>query len=404
MGAQFSVRPKRGEGSRHSGWATVACLALAILGCAASLPAASQTNSAPAAAKIDAPANTDNAADELVVATRVVPPFVIEDGAGELSGFSVDLWRAIAKESGLKSRFQVYETLPELLGAVQAGKNPVGIAATSVTADRERVVEFSQPMFRAGLQIMVPAGQSGGANVLRSVFSLGLLEAIGTVLLALLVPAHVAWFIHRCTPKSTWNISRAYWPGIVEAFYWSGEKMIGTASGAPGGAFGRAFNNIWSFLCVMVLASLTALIASALTVSTLESAINGPNDLAGKRVASVRGSTASAYLHELGASVADYPNFADAVAALERSNVRSGQWAPVALVYDAPIVLYFLNYDSDRKFRAVGPPFRAENYGIAFPLDSNIRHVVNTALLKLNENGTYDQINEKWFGKPGERN
>ena len=175
--------------------------------------------------------------------------------------------------------------------------------------------------------------------------------------------------------------------------------MIGTAVGMPGGHLGRVFNNVWSFLCVMVLASVTALIASALTLSSLRADINGPEDLAGKRVATVSGSTSAAYLRDLGASVEEYPDFEHAAAALGRASGVAGRTAAVALVYDAPIVLYFINNDAERKFLAVGPPFRAENYGIAFPLDSKIRHTVDTALQKLRENGTFDQIREKWFGK-----
>ena len=76
----------------------------------------------------------------------------------------------------------------------------------------------------------------------------------------------------------------------------------------------------------------------------------------------------------------------------------------MALVYDAPIILYFVNNDASHRFDPVGAPFREENYGIAFPLSSTIRHDVDAALVRLIENGTYDQIREKWFGKPATQN
>lgn len=365
---------------------------------AAALVLATLLGSAPAPAQ--QPTLPDDApiVGEIVVATRVLPPFVMTDKGGGLTGFSVDLWRAMAAETGLRSRFQVYDTLPELLASVTFNQSQAGIAAISITAEREQTMEFSQPMYRSGLQIMVPAGENGVLDMVRSVFSLRLLLAIGVLLLALLVPAHVAWAIHRFHPESTWKVSRSYVPGILQAFYWSGEKMIGTAIGSPGGSLGRAFNNVWSFLCVMVLASLTALIASALTVSSLRTDINGPEDLAGKRVATVSGSTSAAYLRDVGASVVEFPDFAAAVAGLGAPGSASRP-APVALVYDAPIIQYSINNDSERKFVAIGSPFRAENYGIAFPLDSKIRHRVDAALLKIRENGTFDQIREKWFGK-----
>ncbi len=58
-----------------------------------------------------------------------------------------------------------------------------------------------------------------------------------------------------------------------------------------------------------------------------------------------------------------------------------------------------VNQDDAHRFVAVGAPFRAENYGIAFPLGSDLGHKVNRALLRLSEDGTYDPIAERWFGK-----
>ncbi|MGK7937918.1 MAG: transporter substrate-binding domain-containing protein [Xenococcaceae cyanobacterium] len=48
--------------------------------------------------------------------------------------------------------------------------------------------------------------------------------------------------------------------------------------------------------------------------------------------------------------------------------------------------------------KQVGSPFKLQNYGIALPINSPYRKSVNFALLNLMENGTYNQIKEKWFG------
>ncbi len=92
--------------------------------------------------------------NSFVVATRVIPPFVFAD-KGELSGFSIDLWRSIATKLGIDSKFVEYSTVPDLLSAVKDSKANVGIAAISITAERQESFDFSLPMFAAGLQIMV---------------------------------------------------------------------------------------------------------------------------------------------------------------------------------------------------------------------------------------------------------
>ena len=68
-----------------------------------------------------------------------------------------------------------------------------------------------------------------------------------------------------------------------------------------------------------------------------------------------------------------------------------------AIVYDAPVLLHYASRQGAGKVHTVGPIFRKENYGIAFPPHSQYRKPVNEALLKLKENGTYDQLYKKWF-------
>ena len=53
----------------------------------------------------------------------------------------------------------------------------------------------------------------------------------------------------------------------------------------------------------------------------------------------------------------------------------------------------------------MGSVFLKESYGSLFPDQSPLRKRVDTALLQLRENGTYDRLVTTWFGgdsgKPG---
>jgi ABC-type amino acid transport substrate-binding protein len=88
------------------------------------------------------------------VATKILPPFVTEEN-GELGGFSIELWKKIAQELEAKSDFKKTESIPGLLSALTAKQADLSIAAISVTAAREKDFDFSQPIFDAGLQILV---------------------------------------------------------------------------------------------------------------------------------------------------------------------------------------------------------------------------------------------------------
>ena len=101
---------------------------------------------------------------KLRVATRLVRPFVYGQ-QGQLTGFSIELWQEIARQLNVQSEFVVKPTVKELLNAVKSNDASVGIAAISITADREIDFDFSQPMFDSGLQILTPVQGSRTALV-----------------------------------------------------------------------------------------------------------------------------------------------------------------------------------------------------------------------------------------------
>ncbi len=84
------------------------------------------------------------------------------DHEGHLSGFSIDLWNDIASRLNRKTDYQFTPDVTELLEAVRNDKADLGISAVSITADREAIFDFSQPIMNAGLQILVRGGGEGG--------------------------------------------------------------------------------------------------------------------------------------------------------------------------------------------------------------------------------------------------
>jgi polar amino acid transport system substrate-binding protein len=126
-------------------------------------------------------------------------------------------------------------------------------------------------------------------------------------------------------------------------------------------------------------------------LDALRGDIKGPDDLPGKRVATVIGSTSASYLQSQKIKADAFPTIDDAFAALEAKKVE-------AIVYDTPILTYYAANGGKGKTALVGPVFRHESYGIIVPNGSPWRKKINYALLSLREDGTYDTIHDKWFG------
>lgn len=341
-----------------------------------------------------APAGAQTPASEgtIRVATRVVPPLVIEDG-GTFSGFSIELWTRIAERLNLKSEFVAYPDVKSLLDAVRAGQADTAIAAISITAERERAFEFSLPMLDAGLQILVRSDGVGTDNPLsglvRVLLSKTLLLWLSIAAVLVIVPAHLLWLIER-NHKDGILPDKRYFPGIFHAMWWATSTLAAQADQMPRHWMARVLAILWMFVAIVFVAYYTAQLTASLTVQEIRGAITGPGDLPGKKVATTRGSTAAGFLAKEKAQVLEFGKITEAYDAL-----KSG--AADAVVFDAPVLQHYAAHDGAGAVRVVGPVFRKEDYGIVFAIGNALRRRVNGALLTMKEDGSYQALHDRWF-------
>jgi polar amino acid transport system substrate-binding protein len=328
---------------------------------------------------------------EITVATRILPPFVVKED-GKLTGFSIELWNSIARELQLPFTYSEAPNLAGLLGEVKNGRAEAGIAAISITAEREVDFDFSHPMFEAGLQIMI-AGSGAKPSPLQSllgfVTSPGLLQILMLLGALMLLPVPLVWLLERRHPE---GVTRAqsgvgHW---FNALWWSSSTLAGQATEMPRTPMGRVLAVVWMLIGVVFVSYFTATVTANLTVKQLEQGIQAPRDLPGKKVATVAASTGAAFLKRNDIRATEFTRIEQAYEALENGTVQ-------AVVYDAPILLYHAAHEGRGKVQVVGTIFQAETYGILFPNDSTLRKIVNPALLKLRESGEYQAIYRKWF-------
>lgn len=87
------------------------------------------------------------------------PPFESVDAAGNIVGFDPDIMAAIAEESGFE--FELVNTRWDgIFVALQSGEFDAVISAATITAEREDIVDFSDPYFNAGQMIAVRAADA----------------------------------------------------------------------------------------------------------------------------------------------------------------------------------------------------------------------------------------------------
>jgi len=372
------------ECSLKKGFCVLAVLAISA---ALAAPAYSQTVSSSAA-------SAQGETPELRVATFIAPPSVMEQN-GTLTGFSVDLWNAIAARLKLKTSYQVMPDVSHLEEAMRS-KNADLTLGLIITSARDEVFDFSIPTLQAGLQIMVrDTGEKAQtanplSDLLRLLFSRTTVLWLGMAILIVLIPAHVVWFLDRRQEDSMLS-NRNYFPGIFEVIYWGLSSLTSQAQTMPRHWVARALSIFWMFTSVVFVALYTAQLTTTLTVEQIRGAIEGPGDLPGKPVATLANSTATDYLRAQNAQVQEFATTDQMFKALQDKKVD-------AVVTAAPLLLYYAAHEGKGLVKTVGPEFNTAPAAIMVQLDSPLRRKINVALIALRDNGTYQQIYDKWFG------
>ena len=203
---------------------------------------------------------------ELVVGTKIAPPFAMRDESGNWTGISIELWRHVADPLKWRYRFVEVATMPELLDGLSTGNFDVGVAAISVTAERQQTVDFSTPYFTAGTGVAFSPIRSPPGCRGASIVSMSSLQAI-LALLGLAVTAGVLiWLFER---KANGEFGGGVTHGVSTGVWWSTHTMTQRATGGPAPMTlpGRIIAMIWMVTSVIAIAVFTAGLTSALTTS-----------------------------------------------------------------------------------------------------------------------------------------
>lgn len=329
----------------------------------------------------------------LTIATYDIEPFVMtEDGIK--TGFTIDLLDAIGKRTGWTYNYVDDTSVKGILDAVTSKRVDAAAAAISITSARAKVLDFSQPILNAGLQIAVPAAaversQPGLADFLKLLFSETMAVWLLAALILTVVPAHIVWLLERRHEGSM--VSRKYFPGIFQAFGWGLGILAAAPDDAPRHWPSRALGLLWAFVAIIFVAYYTATLTANLTVEKFDDQIASPGDLVGRQVCTVANTTAADALDEFGVRYTGAPKDDDCY-----DGLKSGTFD--AIVSDAPLLQYWVANAGADIATLAGPVFHHEDYGIAFPLGSELRKDADDALLSIRENGDFELIKQKWLG------
>jgi polar amino acid transport system substrate-binding protein len=310
----------------------------------------------------------------LIVGTKESPPFAIKNPDGSWRGISIELWRDIAAELGLTYELREQD-LQGLLDGVKNGSLDLAVAALSITADREKTMDFSHPFYTTGLGIAIPRGKHRDwLGLFLSFFSWQFLQVIGGLAAVLLIVGFLVWLSER--RKNPQHFGGGVITGIWSGFWWAAVTMttVGYGDKAPATVLGRVLALIWMFTGLIIVSSFIAAITTALTVTQLGSSIEGPQDLTRAWVGTIAGSTSETYLRQNHIASRQFQTPLEGLRAVAAGEVD-------AMVYDAPLLRYLATTELPGKIEVLPATFERQDYGIAMSAGSALREPINRVLL-----------------------
>ena len=300
---------------------------------------------------------------------------------GTWSGISIDLWRHMAAQLGVRFRFVEAANIDDLLTETANQTFDAAIAAITVTAARQRLVDFTQPFYATGLGIAVSTG--GGSMweaVWRAFFSFGFLQAVMVLILAAFCVGALLWALEHRHNENFAGFKK----GLGSGVWWSATTMTkaGAAETAPTTLLGRTLAIAWMIASVIAIAIFTAAITSTLTKRELLGAVQGLDDLRDVRVGAVANSAGAAYLDRARITHRTFSAAEDGLKAVQENRID-------AFVHDRPLLTWLVLRDHPNRLRMVDTSFDDQNYTVALPKGSPLRSDLDLALL--------DQIESEWW-------
>ncbi len=317
------------------------------------------------------------------------PPFVIYQD-GKPSGIDVRLWDDIAARLKFKYEFHRMETVDQAIEALHKRELDIVVGGVIITADRERLVNFTQPYYRTGSAIISANRQSAWDRLRPLVRKAAIYGGIG-LCGSLVLVGTLLWLAERRVNHLQFSSSPPH--GIATGIWLALVTMstVGYGDRVPVTLPGRLIAGAWMLISMLFVSSLVAGIASSITVSQIGTErLEKPTQLNGLRIASVRGTYYDELVRHFTTRIVERDNLDSAISAVLENEAD-------CVVYDLPALTYFMAQFPQLPLHLSEVPFEAQNFGWAMRDGLPESDEINVAMLAEVESGRFAIIEREFL-------
>nr|XP_024218340.1 glutamate receptor 1-like isoform X2 [Halyomorpha halys] len=358
-------------------------------------------------------------------------------GNDRFEGYCKDLADLIAKRLGINYELRIVKDgqygaensdvkggWDGMVGELIRKEADMAIASMTITSERERVIDFSKPFMYLGISIMIkkPVKQKPGVfsflNPLsKEIWVCVIFSYIGVSIVLFIVsrfspyewrllsyddPHHHS--LHATSSSS--NVLANDFSVLNSLWFALGAFMQQGCDISPRSISGRIVGSVWWFFTLILISSYTANLAAFLTVERMVAPINSPEDLASQSEVQYgtlyHGSTWDFFRKS---QITLYSKMWEFMSSRSHVFVRTydegirrvrQSKGKYALLIESPKNDY-INEREPCDTMKVGRNLDSKGFGVATPLGSPLREVVNLAVLSLIETGELAKLKNKWW-------
>lgn len=315
---------------------------------------------------------SDSLDNKLVIGLTEAPPFVMQTN-GKLTGISISSWKLVNQKLEADFEFKTYPDLNSLLKAVENNEVDLSINPITVTDQRMKRMDFSQPYFISHTAV---ARRSGSMTwtYLSNLLSWNFISAILILVGVIFIFGFLVWIFERKANTEEFGEGAK---GIFQGFWWSAVTMttVGYGDKSPRTFGGRFIGLIWMFLAIIMISSLTAGIASSLTVQNIQDEITSVQDLGRFKVTTVQSSSALELLDQYNIESQKVINAEEGIEQLLSKKTD-------VLVYDQPILTYLIEQkELGDDLEVLKETLKKDYYSYSFPKGSALAQEIDPILV-----------------------
>lgn len=323
----------------------------------------------------------------LVIGLKPTPPFVVQDMVGRPAGLSHSFWELIDDQVPAKVQYRWFEDVETMLRAIAAGEVDFSINPITVTEQRMDSLDFSQPYFISGTA-MVRRSESNWMLFLDNFFSTQFFSAIAILLGIILFFGILVWFFERRKEDS--DQFRRGWRGIADGFWWSAVTMttVGYGDKSPETNGGRTIAFIWMFTAILLISGLTAGVASALTVKSIESKIASVEDLRRFKTGTISATGTAEYLSNYGLPNILFSSVEKGFEALRSKEID-------VFIFDRPVLRFYLEKGANQDLHLDDRNLKTDYYSFTYPKNSPLRDALDPKIVSALKSDSWNFILRK---------